>query len=199
MLQKFCCVKGSGVLLAEEGNEAGVELTAVDIVQFLGDAVKEIVGDRHQGTFEALGSEGFAAMLEGEAIAVVDIKASSIEDALLEEGLELGMAVPGVEVGLGKVGKDIAEVGEGELVLLAKLGEVGEKMEGKATGASTEFTQVEGLGTGEILGLILPVGEDYFSIGDRNGGITSNVVGDFALGPGVEAALGEVVPLESPQ
>ena len=176
-----------------------MDLAVIDVIKVLGDAVKKVVGNDHQGTLEVLRREGFAAMLEGEAIAVVNVKASKIEDALLKEGLELGMAVPGVEVGLGEVGENIAEVGEGELVLLAKLGEVGEKMEGKATGASTEFTQVEGLGAGEILGLILPEGEDYFSVGSGNGGITGNIVGNLALGPGVETPLGEVVPLEGPQ
>ena len=79
-------------------------------------------------------------MLKGNMVVVADVKAGGIEDALLEEGLELGMTVPGVEVGLGKVGEDIAEVGKGQLVLLAELGEVGEKLKGKATRACTEFT-----------------------------------------------------------
>ena len=71
---------------------------------------------------------------------MVDIKAGDIEDALLEKGLELGMTLPGVEVGLGKVGENIAEVDEGNLVLLAELGEGGKKLKSKAPGTCTEFT-----------------------------------------------------------
>ena len=139
--------------------------------------------------------KGCAAVLEAELVGVVDVEAGDIEDTLLEKGTELGMAAPGVEVGLGEVSEDIVKAGEGKLVLLAELGEVGEKLKGKAPGACAEFTQVEGLGAGEMLGLILPVGEDYFSIGRGNGGVTSNVMGNFALGPSVETALAEVVPL----
>ena len=153
-----------------------MNLTVIDVVEVLGNAIKKIIGDDNQGMIKGLNCEGFTAVLESELVGVVDVEASCIENTLLEEGLELGMAVPGVEVGLGEVGEDIAEIGDGELVLLTKLGEVGKEMEGEATRTSAEFAKVEGLGTGEMLVLILPAGEDNFCVGDRNGGITGNIV-----------------------
>ena len=40
-------IKVFWIFLAEEGNEAGVDLTVVDVIKVLGDAVKKIVGDYH--------------------------------------------------------------------------------------------------------------------------------------------------------
>ena len=47
LLQEFCRVKGLGILAAEEGDEAGVDLAVVDVVEVLGDAVEKVVGDNH--------------------------------------------------------------------------------------------------------------------------------------------------------
>lgn len=137
MVEELGGAEGLGIAIAGQRNQAVVDLLVVDVVEILGDAVIEVVGDRHQGLLESVWSNGFATMVQGELIGVVDVKQGGVEDALLEEGLEAGVVVPVVEVGWGEVGEDVAKGGEGELEVLAEVGEVGEEVEGKATGTGS--------------------------------------------------------------
>ena len=183
------------VLVAEQGQKTSLDLTVIDVVEILRDAIKEIVGNGNQRTIEGLGYQGFAAVLEDDLIVLLDVEASDIQDTLLEEGLKTRAIVPDIQIGLGKVGENIAKVRQGNLVSLTKIAEMGQKVKGKATRSCAQFAAVERLRTPDRLGLVLPACKDDFSVGRGNGGVTGNVVGNFALGPGVHAPVRKVVSL----
>ncbi len=70
---------------------------------------------------------------------------------------------------------------------------------GEATGTGTQFEDVEGMiGVNDLLP-VAQKAENDFGIGVSNKGIAGDVVGDGVVVPGVDALLGEELPLELPE
>lgn len=127
------------------------------------------------------------------------VKEGDIEAAGFKEGLKAGMVSPEVEVAVGNVGEDVAKGVGREVGLVAQVMEVAEKMKGEPSRPRSQFAEIQwlvnGCGVGGELMVIVPEGKDNFGIAAGDRGVAGDVMGNFALSPGFDTAIGKVLSL----
>lgn len=123
-----------------DGDEALEQLAPADDEGVLRDAVEEVVGDHDQAAGERPGAESRAGDVEAQVPVVLDVEAGEVEDAALDEGPQLRVRAPVLDVAGGEVGHDVAQREPGAA---QQLGEAPEEQVGEAARSGAEFDDVE--------------------------------------------------------